>query len=138
MSRIHIPAELRRLVRRRADERCEYCRIPEALTFAVHEVDHIIATKHGGPTEEDNLALSCVLCNQTKGTDLTSIDELTRQIVPLFHPRRDRWVEHFQLDQARIVGLTPTGRVTVRLLQLNHPERIKEREHFLAAGLITF
>jgi 5-methylcytosine-specific restriction endonuclease McrA len=59
-----VPADLRRFVRQRADERCEYCRIPESVTFASHEVDHIIAEKHGGPTEERNLALSCAVWNE--------------------------------------------------------------------------
>jgi len=52
------------LVYQRAGGCCEYCLIPEAVAFANHEIDHIIAQKHGGPTEADNLALSCVLCNK--------------------------------------------------------------------------
>src|SRR5947209_2175189 len=127
----YVPVPLRRLVRARAMDCCEYCLIPEQLTLAVHWVDHIVAEKHGGQTEEGNLALSCVLCNQHKGSDLTSIDPQTAQITPLFHPRRDRWLDHFRLLGARIEPLTPTGRVTVRLLQLNHPDRIEERELIL-------
>src|SRR5438046_2311361 len=73
----YIPVALRRLVRERAGERCEYCLMPEQLTLAAHWVDHIAAEKHGGRTEEANLALSCVLCNQHKGSDLTSIDPET-------------------------------------------------------------
>src|SRR5438445_2699259 len=114
----YIPAALRRLVRARARECCEYCLAPERLTLATHWIDHIVAEKHGGQTEEGNLALSCVLCNQHKGTDLTSIDPQTGQIAPLFHPRRDQWPAHFCLLGAQIELLTPTGRVTVRLLQL--------------------
>lgn len=78
-------------MRERAGERCEYCLIPESMTFALHEIDHIIAEKHGGRTEEENLGLSCALCNGFKGSDLTSIDPETGAIVPLFHPRRDAW-----------------------------------------------
>lgn len=128
MAQKYIPVPMRRLVRARAGERCEYCLIPETYTLAAHWVDHIVAEKHGGQTEESNLALSCVLCNQHKGTDLTSIDQQSGQIIPLFHPRRDVWAGHFRLVGARIEPLTPTGRVTVRLLQLNHPDRIQERE----------
>jgi 5-methylcytosine-specific restriction endonuclease McrA len=51
-------------VRARARECCEYCLIPEQFTLASHWVDHIVAEKHGGETAEENLALSCVLCNQ--------------------------------------------------------------------------
>ena len=136
MSRTYIPAEVRRLVRERARERCEYCLIPESAVFASHEVDHIVAEKHGGETETNNLAYSCVLCNKHKGSDIASIDSATSEIVPLFHPRRNRWTEHFDVVDARIEPLTSTGRVTARLLQLNHADRIEERELLLAAGLI--
>ena len=43
MSQTYVPAELRRLVRMRAGERCEYCLIPETTSFATHQVDHVIA-----------------------------------------------------------------------------------------------
>jgi hypothetical protein len=135
MAQKYTPVALRRLVRARAEECCEYCLLPERLTFASHWVDHIVAEKHGGQTEEGNLALSCTLCNQRKGSDLTSIDPQSGQIIPLFHPRRDRWVDHFRLVGSRIEPLTPTGRVTVRLLQLNHSDRIKERELMVRLGL---
>jgi hypothetical protein len=136
MSQTYIPAELRRFVRQRAEDCCEYCRIPESVTFASHEIDHVIAEKHGGLTDASNLALSCAVGNGCKGSDLTSIDPQTGQIVPLFHPRRERWADHFQLVEARIEPLTPAGRVTVRLLQLNHPDRIEERKLLQAAGLL--
>ena len=56
MSLTHVPLELRRLVRRRAQERCEYCLFPEAMSFVVHEIDHVVAEKHSGETVEANLA----------------------------------------------------------------------------------
>ena len=61
MSRTHIPAELRRSVRLRARDCCEYCLMPESMTLAAHEIDHVIAEKRGGPTDADNLALACAL-----------------------------------------------------------------------------
>lgn len=128
MAKRHVPATTRRAVRARAAERCEYCLFPERLGLASHWVDHVVAEKHGGATDESNLALSCAPCNQRKGTDLTSIDPDGGAIVPLFDPRRDRWEQHFRLDGARIEPLTAVGRVTVRLLQLNAAERLKERE----------
>jgi hypothetical protein len=135
MSQTYIPAALRRLVRERAGERCEYCLIPESVTFAPHWIDHIVAEKHGGKTEAENLANSCVLCNQRKGTDLSSIDPLTGNIVSLFHPRQDCWSEHFRLVRARIEPLTPSARATERLLQLNHPDRVEERDRLIEAGM---
>jgi hypothetical protein len=47
--------------------------------------------------------------------------------VPLFHPRRDIWQEHFALQDVTIMGLTPTGRATVRVLQMNAVERVELR-----------
>ena len=85
MSATYIPIALRRQVRERAGERCEYCLIPESMTWAAHTIDHIIAEKHGGSTTVDNLALACTLCNSRKGSDLASIDERTGSIEPLFH-----------------------------------------------------
>lgn len=97
-------------------------------------MEHVIAQKHGGATDAGNLALACVPCNQFKGTDLTSLDPQSGAITPLFHPRLDRWQEHFGLRGLFIVPKTPVGRVTVRLLQFNAPERVIEREWFAAAG----
>ncbi|MGV2390826.1 MAG UNVERIFIED_CONTAM: HNH endonuclease [Microcystis novacekii LVE1205-3] len=69
MSKTYIPVELRRQVYERAKGCCEYCLIPDVATFAPHEIDHIIAEKHGGRTEAENLALSCTLCNKYKGSE---------------------------------------------------------------------
>lgn len=135
MSSTYISSALRRLVYDRAGGCCEYCLLPEAAAFASHEIDHIIAEKHGGSTEADNLALSCVLCNKHKGSDLASIDPETGEIVPLYHPRRDKWQVHFQLSGAEFIPLTPTSRVTVRLLQLNRPNRIEERRLLIEAEM---
>jgi hypothetical protein len=134
MSSSYIPTHLRQLVYDRAEGRCEYCLIPESIVFAAHEIDHIIARKHGGRTEADNLALSCALCNQHKGSDLASLDPETGQLVPLYHPRQQRWAEHFQLKGAILKALTPSGRVTIQLLQLNRADRFEEREMLIEAG----
>ncbi|WP_373540756.1 HNH endonuclease [Chamaesiphon sp.] len=64
-------------------------------SFSAHEIDHIIAEKHDGRTESENLALSCNLCNKYKGSDLASVDPETEKIVPLYHPRQNLWREHF-------------------------------------------
>lgn len=134
MSLGHVPVELRRLVRERAGGRCEYCLLPEADSLSMHQVDHVLARKHNGKTAVENLALSCVLCNRRKGSDLSSVDLETGVLTPLFHPRRDRWTEHFRVVGLRIVPLTPIGRVTARLLGFNHPKRILERELLRAVG----
>lgn len=123
-----IPAELRRLVIERASGHCEYCLIHQDVSIYSHEVDHIIALKHGGQTRADNLALSCLSCNRYKGSDLATIDPINDEIVPLFNPRRQVWGEHFLLNDARIEGITQIGQATSRLLKLNAPNRILERQ----------
>ncbi|MBW4670912.1 MAG: HNH endonuclease [Cyanomargarita calcarea GSE-NOS-MK-12-04C] len=137
MSKSYIASALRKLVYERANSCCEYCFFPEIVTLTSHEIDHIIAEKHGGLTLAENLALSCVLCNKYKGTDLASIDTETRKIAPLYHPRQDNWNKHFRLDGAEFVPLTAIGRVTVRLLQLNRKDRIEERELLINAGMFS-
>jgi hypothetical protein len=136
MSKTYIKASLRKQVYQRAKGCCEYCLIPDIAAFAPHEVDHVIAEKHGGLTKADNLALSCTLCNKHKGSDLTSIDPETGDIVPLYHPRKDQWHEHFQIKDAKLIALSAKARVTIRLLQLNQQDRIEEREYLLEAGML--
>jgi hypothetical protein len=127
MSVTYIPNALRNLVYERAKGCCEYCLISEDVSFAKHQIDHIIAEKHGGLTIEENLALSCTICNKYKGSDIASIDNETDAIVPLFNPRKDIWSKHFRIENEVFIGLTPNARATIRLLQLNSPVRIEER-----------
>lgn len=123
----YIPTTLRREVVERAGNRCEYCLLSAEVAFFPHEVDHVIAEKHGGATDIDNLALACWRCNRHKGSDLTSFDPQTRQLSPLFNPRTQAWTEHFAYEGERMIGLTPEGRTTVNLLRLNSEERLSER-----------
>ena len=78
-----IDPALRDVVQLRTDGLCEYCRISERLTLAEHEIDHVIAIKHGGQTVAENLALCCAVCNRFKGSDIASIDPETGQLTPL-------------------------------------------------------
>lgn len=134
MTRVYVSTALRQAVRERAGGRCEYCLYPEEMSFLAFEVEHIVAEKHRGTTTADNLALACPYCNRFKGIDLGSLDPETGQLTPFFNPRAQRWAEHFRLDGARIVPLTPEGRVTVAILQLDHPDRILERQRLIQAG----
>ncbi|MDF5729941.1 MAG: HNH endonuclease signature motif containing protein [Rhizonema sp. PD38] len=128
MSSTYIPAGLRRLVEERANHKCEYCLLPKNISFFPYEIDHVIAEKHGGKTDADNLAFTCWRCNRHKGTDLGSFDPETGEFSFLFHPRKELWSEHFVCDNATILGLTPSGRTTVILLQFNSNERLAERQ----------
>ena len=126
-------AALVELVRRRAAGRCEYCHLPQQFSELRFHVEHIIPRQHGGTDDAENLALACPDCNLVKGPNLTGVEPGTRQVVRLFHPRRDTWAEHFALDGALVVGRTPVGRVTVSLLRLNDGQR--QRVRTLIAGL---
>ena len=130
----YIGKQLRDLVRERAGSRCEYCLIHIDDTFLGGEADHIIAEKHGGPTEADNLAYACMPCNRHKGTDLGSVVWATGELVRFYNPRIDRWEDHFRLDGARIESLTDIGEVTVRILGFNTPERLLERLDLIDLG----
>ena len=126
---------LRSLVRRRAHDCCEYCRLPQSSSrFASFHVEHIVARQHGGSTEPENLALACSFCNFHKGPNIASLDRDTGQLTPLFHPRRDEWTEHFAWHGTTVIGTTPIGRGTVHLLAMNDWQRIELRENLLAIG----
>src|SRR5260221_14435307 len=123
-----IPAPLRRLVRRRARYRCEYCWLAQAGQEATFQLDHIIPEAHGGATIAANLALACVSCSLRKGARQSSVDVQTGKRVALFHPRRDRWSEHFRWDGLVLLGITAKGRATIDLLKLNRPSILAIRE----------
>jgi hypothetical protein len=96
-------------------------------------VDHIVSRKHGGFSAWDNLAFACMLCNRYKSSDIASISRVG-SVVRLFHPRRDRWTDHFRISGAVIQPLTDIGEVTARALKLNAPERVIERRLLQALG----
>jgi hypothetical protein len=127
MSATRVSAALRRRVQERARGCCEYCLLSEEDAWFSHEPDHIIAEKHGGETTDENLAWSCFDCNRHKGSDIASRDATTGSLAPLFDPRLQRWRDHFELTEGRIIGLSAIGRVTEKLLKFNQPERVEIR-----------
>jgi 5-methylcytosine-specific restriction endonuclease McrA len=127
--------KLRTRVWRRARGRCEYCRTPFHYDQVPAEVDHIIAQQHRGATVISNLAAACAHCNSHKGTNIASIDPTTRKMVPLFHPRKDRWERHFRWAGAQLVGQTPQGRATVFLLAINDPAKVAARAALMDEGV---
>ena len=86
----------RQFVRQRASNRCEYCGLPQsAEPFFVYHMEHIVARQHGGSDAPENLAPVCYHGNAHKGPNLSALDPESGALVRLFHPRRDRWEEHF-------------------------------------------
>ena len=93
-------------------------------------VDHILprAVWHAGlrpafdPDDPRNLAAGCWQCNVIgKRARTHALDPFSGVIVPLFHPRRDRWRDHFAWSSDFLIlkGKTPTGWATIRALGLN-------------------
>ena len=122
-----ISGQLRSLVAERAAYRCEYCLLHEDDSYSPHQVDHVIARKHGGPSTLENLAYACLRCNIWKGSDIGSADAVTGQFVSFFNPRTQEWAQHFRLQGFIIQPLAPEGRVTARVLRLNIDKRVVER-----------
>ena len=127
--RRRIPPETQRLVRQRANERCEYCHTSERWQYVRFTVDHIVPLAQGGSDTPDNLALACFHCNRRKSDRLTALDPDSGEEVSLFNPRQDDWREHFMwsADGLLVIGLTPVGRATVEALALNRERVINIR-----------
>jgi hypothetical protein len=123
-----------RMVRLRAGEYCEYCRLPELCSKLKFTIDHIRAKQHGGSDEAENLALSCGYCNRHKGPNIAGIDPASGQMTRLFNPRSDSWTEHFTWDGPRINRVTAMGRTTVVVLALNSREQLSIRQALLDEG----
>ena len=127
---------LRQAIRQRAKSRCEYCQLPDLLPHLMRfHMEHVRPRRHKGTTTPENLAWSCLRCNERKGTNLSAIDPDTTRVVRLFNPRRDLWSRHFVWEDLRIRALTPIGRATAWLLEFNSGERLKLREGLRLLGL---
>ena len=121
MSNLHVPVSLQRRVRERAEHRCEYCRLLQAFQHATFHVDHIWPRSEAGPTTLENLALACVSCSLRKSDRTMALDPETGELVRLFNPRAEAWIDHFNVaNDFSLTGRTPTGRATITALRLNH------------------
>jgi hypothetical protein len=119
----------------RANGRCEYCRMHQSLQGATFHLEHIAPRTRGGRSVSDNLAWACPGCNLRKSNHVTAVDPATNKVVPLFHPRQDKWPEHFRWQATHVDPLTDRGRATAALLDLNHPRRIRIRQAEALFGL---
>lgn len=89
---------VKNLVRNRAQNTCEFCRLHQVHqpAFRFH-IEHIRPKKHGGT------------------------------IVPLFNPRTDSWSDHFLFQDVLLIGKSPVGRATIAVLAMNHNKRLQLR-----------
>lgn len=133
---LSIPADVRRRVKERARDYCEYCR--SSLRFAIQSfsIEHIIPRSRGGRDTEGNLALSCQGCNNHKYNRIECLDAVTGKRVSLFNPRSQKWRDHFSWNEdfSLVIGVTPTGRATVEALRLNRSGLVNLRRLLYEAG----
>jgi hypothetical protein len=129
---------LESIVRTRANGVCEYCHFPERFADTPFQIDHIIAEKHRGKTNESNLAYACFYCNSYKGPNVAGVDPETAEIVRLFNPRVDHWHYHFRWNGPIVEGLTAIARTTIETLRINHPDAISSRTALITEGDFPF
>lgn len=72
-----------------------------------------------------------ITVNTIKQQPLTAIE------VRLYHPRQDKWNDHFvwNEDQAVIIGISPVGRATISCLKINRKEAVNLRKALKAFGV---
>ena len=101
------------------------------------EIEHIVPLAKGGTNDESNLWLACPLCNGHKSSKIEAVDPKTKETVPLFNPRTQRWADHFcwSDDGTCVVGTTPIGRASVVALCLDSDlDAIEVRQYWVEAG----
>ncbi|HAI68539.1 MAG TPA: HNH endonuclease [Gammaproteobacteria bacterium] len=132
----YLSTKLRQQIEQDAGHRCGYCLSDETLTGIPLSVEHILPEALGGETIHDNLCLACRPCNEYKGIQIQGIDTETGQKVSLFHPRQDRWHEHFEWSQdgCYMIGKTPIGRATITALRLNRKLLVNARKRWVIVG----
>ena len=100
----------------------------ESLQGATFHIEHVIPQSKGGESTLENLVLACPGCNLRKADKTTAVDSLNGEQVPLFHPLRQQWSEHFRWKGYEMEGRTAVGRATVAILDLNHFRRQRIRQ----------
>jgi len=100
-------------------------------------VEHIVPLVAGGTSAAVNLCLSCYRCNEFKGPRQQAADPHDGQFVALFHPRQQRWGDHFAWGEEgeTVVGLTASGRATIDALHLNNDWIVQARRLWSLIGL---
>lgn len=133
---VYISVELRQLLEEADDGQCVYCQTTEHNSGQALTIDHCTPRAKGGETTFANCCRACRRCNEAKSDQLIAIDPLTAEYVPLYHPRQQRWSEHFVWDQhgTRLLGLTSVGRATIIALDMNNELIVFARQRWVNAG----
>lgn len=133
---VYLSLELRRLLEEADDGQCVYCQTTVDNTGQALTTDHVVPVAVGGETVLANLCRACRRCNEAKHDQTRAVDPFTGELVPLYHPRRQQWSEHFVWDQTgiRLLGLTATGRATIIALDMNNEVILFARRRWVNAG----
>jgi len=124
-------------IAQRANHRCEYCKAPEVVFNFPFEVEHIVPLSRQGSDDDANLALACRSCNLRKGNRISGLASRSNVEARFFHPRKDYWDEHFQInvESGEVVGVTPIGEVTVEYLEMNSSAQVAARQLWIRLNL---
>lgn len=136
MLKPHLTKRQKTAIAERAHGCCEYCRSQVRYATQSFTTEHIKPRSVGGRSELKNLALACQGCNGHKYIKTQARDPVTKKLVPLFHPRRQKWKDHFRWsnDYTLVLGITATGRATVAALQLNRERLVNIRQALYLTG----
>lgn len=127
-----VSVKSKRQVAERAGFKCEYCLLPERVSFYTFHVDHIRSLKHFGSSLLKNLAYCCPECNHFKGTDIATFLNNSDALIRFFNPRIDDWDEHFELNNGAIFGITAIGIATENIFKFNDTDRLIFRKQLIA------
>lgn len=112
--------------------------LPAVTAFQVEHIIPQVSFPPGSAAVNDlsNLAWSCPRCNSFKHGVVQGRDVESGEHSRLFHPRQDRWLDHFvALPSGHILGLTVVGRVTVMVLRFNDdPDAVTGRVNYRLHG----
>jgi hypothetical protein len=133
MARAKISAAQKRRIAERAGGCCEYRRSQAKYAIQSFSIEHIVP---GESNHNENLAYACQGCNNHKYNKTHASDPISQDVVALFHPRKQRWSEHFawSSDCCLMFGITPCGRATVAALQLNRTGVVNLRQVLVSIG----
>lgn len=132
-----VTKKTREQVAKRAKNCCEYCKARADFANFPFVVEHIIPKSLDGTDDLDNLAYACGFCNGAKYNKINAFDSITQTVVRLFHPRKDKWSQHFRWNTTEtvIVGYSAIGRATVYCLKMNMTAAVNLRKVLKDAGL---
>jgi hypothetical protein len=99
MSEAALTERQKQAVARRARECCEYCQSQARFSPDPFSVEHIVPRSRGGTDADTNLAWSCQGCNNRKYTSVEALDPVSGETALLYHPRQQRWHEHFAWNE---------------------------------------